>query len=225
MNTSSKNEEKLFDASDKKIVRFGLSRRKHLPCIWVGRICNFSPLRLDVFFKLRGVKCTKTDKGNIKVSKNGFTFTLAPKYATVFVGEFADWDRHYKPAFSLKGKTVIDVGAGCGETILYYALKGCRNFVAIEPNAECAALIKSNAESNGLKVKVYNDLFQKNHLAEQFDFMKCDCEGGEAILLEQEIGKPIALEVHGKQLMEKFAEKKFRLVRDFGNNSCIMRNY
>lgn len=220
-----KKQQTLFNPNNKRIVRFGLSRKKHLPCIWVGEITNFSLLRLDVFFKFRGMKFSRKQDGNIEVSKNGFTFTLDPKYATIVVTEFADWDTHYCPPFSLKNRTVIDVGAGCGETIMYYALKGCRNFIAIEPNPCYADLLMKNSERNCLTVKVHNDIFRKEHLEEQFDFMKCDCEGGESILLQQEKCKPVSLEVHGDELRKKFMKRGFKIVKDFGNGTCIMRNY
>ncbi len=216
----------MFDASDMKIVRFGFSRRRRLPCIWVGGdTCNFPPYRLDVFFRFRGLKCEKKADGNVAISKNGFRFVLTPEYATVFIREFTEWDKHYGLPSSAKDKTILDVGAGCGEPIFYYVLKGCRSFIAVEPDKTCANLLRQNAEENKLNVKIYNEALKKDHLGENYGFMKCDCEGGEALLLEQKIDKPIALEVHGKHLMEKFCKKGFTMVKDFGNGTCIMRNY
>ena len=215
----------MFDASDQKIVHFGFSHKEHLPCIWISGVCNFPPYRLDVFWKFRGLKCQKTEDGNIAVNKDSFTFTFTPEYATVFMREFVEWDRHYKFPSSPKGKTILDVGAGCGETILYFALKGCRNFVAVEPDKTCVRLLKENAEKNGLNVKIHNEVLKKEHLGEDYDFVKIDCEGGEALLLEHEVDKPVAAEVHGEKLMKSFLSKGFKIVEDFGNGTCIMRNY
>ena len=218
-------QDKLFEASEKRIARFGLSRRKHLPCIWVGDIYNFPPYRIDVFLKFRGLKCAKTSDGNIELSKSGLRFVLAPEYASLFINEFADWDKQYNPPFSPTNKTIMDVGAGCGETIFYFALKGCKDFIAIEPNPQNADLIRLNASRNSLNVKIYTDIFRRCHLDEHFDFMKSDCEGGESILLEPEKCKPVSLEVHGKDLKQKFLKKGFKIAKDFKNGSCIMRNY
>jgi ribosomal protein L11 methylase PrmA len=91
--------------------------------------------------------------------------------------------RDYRFPSSLKNKTVLDIGAGCGETIFYFALQGCRNFIAVEPNTHAADLLRKNTENNSLNIKVYNDIFRPSHLNEVFDFIKCDCEGGEAIPL------------------------------------------
>jgi hypothetical protein len=213
---------------NEKVVRFGLSRRKHLPCIWVAGTTNFRPYRLDVFLKFRGFTWIRIDNEHVAVGKNDVEFVLLRKYAALMANEYVDWGRDYKLPFSLKDKTVLDVGAGCGETIFYFATKGCRNFIAVEPDKECANLLKKNAIQNSLNVKIYNDVFRKAQLNEEFDFIKCDCEGGEAILLDQEIAQPIALEVHGVELFERFIERHFRTIRKKKNSKeflCTMRNY
>jgi ribosomal protein L11 methylase PrmA len=153
---------------------------------------------------------------------------MLQKYAKILIEEgFQCWSRDYKFPSSLENKTILDIGAGCGETIFYFALQGCRNFIAVEPNTQAADLLRRNAENNSLNIKVYNDIFRPSHLNEVFDFIKCDCEGGEAILLEQEISKPIALEVHGLHLIKKFQGKNFKKVTNTNDNSqiCIMRNF
>jgi hypothetical protein len=214
--------------SEKKIVKFGLSRKKRLPCIWVAGMSNFRPYRIDVFFKFRGYKLRRIDADHVAVSKNGVEFIIMQKYAALWANEFADWGKDYKLPFPLTDKTVLDVGAGCGETILYFASKGCRNFIAVEPNKECVELLQKNAANNSLNVRIYHDVFRPSHLKEKFDFMKCDCEGGEAILLEQEIFKPIALEVHGVDLFKKFRERHFKTIRKKDNSKeflYTMRNY
>jgi hypothetical protein len=217
----------MSETRNKVIVKFGLSRKGHLPVIWVAGITNFSPYRLDVFLKYRGLTLTRIDDKHVAIGKNGLEFILLQKYAEILIHEFIRWPQDYKFPFSLKNKTILDIGAGCGETIFYFALKGCRNFIAVEPNTQCADLLRKNAENNSLNVKVYNDIFRKSHLNEPFDLIKCDCEGGESILLEQEISKPIALEVHGLDLIKKFHEKHYKTVRKASHNApqCIMRNY
>jgi hypothetical protein len=208
-------------------VNFGLSRKRHLPVIWVAGMTNFRPYRLDLFLKYRGLTLTKIADEYFVVEKNGLEFILTAKYAKIFIQELINWERDYKFPSTLKNKTILDIGAGCGESIFYFALKGCRDFIAVEPNVQCADLVQKNAENNYLNVRVYNDVFLKSHLKETFDFIKCDCEGGESILLEQEITKPISLEVHGFELIKKFQEKNFKIVTKpkVGFPNCIMRNF
>jgi hypothetical protein len=214
----------------KKIsVKFGLSRKRHLPVIWVANQSNYLPYRLDVFFKYHGLTFEKIDEEYFLIRKNGFEFVLLKEYLPFMIYEFVEWHRDYKFPSSLENKTILDIGAGCGETIFFFALNGCRNFIAVEPNPQCADLIRKNAEKNSLNVKIFNDTFRKNHLNENFDFIKCDCEGGESILLEEEISKPIALEVHGEVLIKKFQEKHFKItskIRESNNVPiCTMRNF
>ena len=215
------------EVRNKVTVKFGLSRKRHLPVIWVAGITNFNLYRLDVVLKYRGMTLTKIDDKHIAIEKNGLQFILLQDYANIVIHEFTKWTRDYKFPSSLKNRTILDIGAGCGETIFYFAIKGCRNFIAVEPNTQCADLLRKNAENNSLNVKVYNDIFRKSHLNENFDFIKCDCEGGESILLEQEISKPISLEVHGLDLIKKFQEKHFKKVTNPNDNYpiCTMRNF
>jgi 2-polyprenyl-3-methyl-5-hydroxy-6-metoxy-1,4-benzoquinol methylase len=206
-------------------VYFGLSRKKHLPCIYVGesRTVNYPPYRLDVFKKFYGMK--KSKSGNvISIAIRGFIFKLLPEYATCLETEWADWNTYYRPPFPLENKTVIDIGAGCGETILFFALKGCRNFIAIEPNEKCVDMIQQNAKSNGLNIKTINDCFKPEHLELSYDYIKCDCEGGEEILLGKK-NKPVSLEVHGAKMVERFGEEGYITIHNYNNGTRIMRNY
>lgn len=224
-----KNEDNIgFPESKNKIsVKFGLSSKKHLPVIWVAGMTNFYPFRLDLFLRYRGYTLTKIDHNHFVIGKNGFEFILTAHYASIIITELLNWKRDYMFPSSLKNKTILDIGAGCGESIFYFALNGCRNFIAVEPDPECADLIKKNAEHNSLNIKVYNDYFNKSHLDETFDFIKCDCEGGESILLEHQTAKPISLEVHGPDLIKKFHEKGFKDVTSPKADYpfCIMRNF
>lgn len=132
----------------KLTVEFGFSRKRHLPVIWVAGITNFRPYRLDLFLKYRGFTLTKIDDRHVVIGKNGFEFVLTPEYALIMIQEFINWKRDYKVPFSLKNKTILDIGAGCGESVFYFALKGCRNFIAVEPNTQCANLLRKNAKNN-----------------------------------------------------------------------------
>jgi 2-polyprenyl-3-methyl-5-hydroxy-6-metoxy-1,4-benzoquinol methylase len=217
----------MSEVKNKVTVKFGLSRKRHLPVIWVAGITNFRAYRLDVFLKYSGLTLTRIDDKHVAIGNKGLKFIMLEEYANIIITEFINWRRDYKFPSSLTNKTILDIGAGCGETIFYFALQGCRNFIAVEPNTQAADLLRMNGENNSLNIKVYNDIFRTSHLNELFDFIKCDCEGGESILLEQEISKPIALEVHGLDLIKKFQKKHFKKVTNPNDNSpiCIMRNF
>jgi len=219
----------MSEKTNKISVKFGLSRKRHLPVIWVANQSNYLPYRLDVFLKYHGLTFKKIDEEHFSIRKKGLEFVLLKEYMPFMIYEFVEWHKDYKFPSSLKGKIILDIGSGCGESIFFFALKGCRDFIAVEPNPQCADLIRKNAERNSLNVKIFNDIFRKNHLNQNFDFIKCDCEGGESILLEEEISKPIALEVHGEVLIKKFQEKHFKIISKPRESSnvpiCTMRNF
>jgi FkbM family methyltransferase len=52
------------------------------------------------------------------------------------------------------GKTVIDIGAYIGATAIYFALKGARKVIAIEPHPKAFKEMLKNIKLNGLEDKV-----------------------------------------------------------------------
>ena len=139
---------------------------------------------------------------------------LTKARATSIICEWTQWEKHYLPEFSLDGKTVLDVGAGCGETAYFYFLHGVKRIIAIEIDPVQVELLERNAEINGWnnsgQLKIIPRAFELEDLKkEKFDFVKIDIEGGEADLLKLDtIDFPVVLEVHGielrKQLVQKF---------------------
>jgi hypothetical protein len=51
---------------------------------------------------------------------------------TIFIGEYADWETFYLPV-NVKGLTVLDVGAGEGETARFYLEHGAKKLFALNP--------------------------------------------------------------------------------------------
>jgi FkbM family methyltransferase len=49
------------------------------------------------------------------------------------------------------GRVVVDVGAGIGDTAIYFALRGARSVVAMEPFPALYELARRNLELNGIK--------------------------------------------------------------------------
>lgn len=54
----------------------------------------------------------------------------------------------------VKDKVVIDIGANIGDSSIYFALKGARRIVAVEPDPKVYALAKKNIETNGLSDRI-----------------------------------------------------------------------
>jgi FkbM family methyltransferase len=68
-----------------------------------------------------------------------------------FIGVFVE--EEYK-TLSFKNKIVIDVGANIGDSSLYFALKGAKHVIAIEPFFENYNALKRNIEINDLEAKI-----------------------------------------------------------------------
>ena len=133
---------------------------------------------------------------------------------TSIVCEWNQWEKYYLPEFSLEGKTVLDIGAGCGETAYFYFHHGAKRVIAIEIDPVQVELLKKNAERNGWnndtrEFKIIPRAFGLEDLRrEKFDFAKIDIEGGEANLLKLDtIDFPVVLEVHGIELRNRLVQK------------------
>lgn len=77
----------------------------------------------------------------------GYQMKLARNYYNMVMHDLSSWEGSYAP-ISLEGKTVLDVGAGTGETAAFYFSKGARKVVAIEPNPLAFNLLKENTRMN-----------------------------------------------------------------------------
>lgn len=149
----------------------------------------------------------KTDYGFVLKHYND-TLCLATHYFNAIIAEWYVWKKYYLPNFSLKGKIVLDVGAGCGETAHFYFLHGAKKVFAIEPDAGATRLLEKNASANGWKIEIIHDSFRLEHLRLPHDYMKMDIEGFEVILLKfQSCLKPCVIEVHNQELIDKLGSK------------------
>lgn len=153
-----------------------------------------------------------TDFGFIMTHYND-TLELTTQYFNVMFLEWSLWLRYYFPRFSLRGKIVLDVGAGCGETVHFYQLKGAAKVIAIEPNPKAANHLRKNATVNRWNVEILEEAFELRHLDLPHDFMKMDIEGHEDLLLaspDRLSLKPCVIEVHTEELIQKL-QIKYRM--------------
>lgn len=122
----------------------------------------------------------------------------------LFFKETEEWEKEYIPPNGVQGKTILDVGAGCGETAYFYFMHGAKKVICIEPNLYNVEMIKHNAERFNWNIEIFPRRFILKDIDRDFDFAKIDCEGGESILLSRTSLPPLAMEIHSKSLAQAF---------------------
>jgi len=138
--------------------------------------------------------------------------------------EWSLWRKYYLPNFPLKGKIVLDIGAGVGETALLFFDYGAEKVITVEPNREAAFNLLCNRHLNDWNIDVYNEPFSLRHLDLPHDYMKMDCEGSEKLLLAVNYDKPCVIEVHDKKTLEGFLAKGFELIKNVHENIYLISN-
>ncbi len=191
-------------------VSFGFSERKHLPAVKVGRV-SF-PL-----WKYRFAK---------RLSKMLSTLSLDDYARDILYFELEQFEKYYLPPFSLQDKIVLDLGACCGESAYFFLQKGAQKVLCVEPDSNRAKLIQENKEKLNLNIDIINDFFNPKHLLLRHDFVKCDIEGQELVLISciKEL-KPCVVEVHSSSIEQSFKENGFFAVFRQKNGFALMANY
>ena len=145
----------------------------------------------------------------------------------MIIHQSSDWNKHYLP-IKVKNLTVLDVGAGEGETARLFLENGAAKVICIEPSQESFIYLKRNSLSH--PITPLNKFFEMSDLSTQtFDFLKMDIEGYEESLLETELAHPAVIEVHGLQLKDKFQKAGWRIeypsLEDIKGYSCTTYAY
>jgi SAM-dependent methyltransferase len=194
-------------ANERPYVTIGLSRRRRLPAVkFLGS--SYAPWKLPYLVGAKERwKIELAGEGEYWIARYGYRLRLPQKYLGLLLGEWHVWARQYLPAFSLRGKVVLDVGAGAGETAMLFFLRGARKVIAVEANPGLAALLRQNARANRWNLEVIEGPFRIDHLGLGIDFMKMDCDGCEAGLLQVDALPPCRIEVHSPELAAKLAQK------------------
>ncbi len=135
----------------------------------------------------------------------------------------------YLPPFSLKGKTVLDLGACCGETAHLFAENGASKVICVEPAPDRVKRIRNNSKKIKAELLVLEERFEpERHLSLDYDFIKCDIEGYEILMLPYAKAlKPCVVEVHNWYLKEQFENGGFntKLLMDQMLGRGIMVNW
>ena len=123
----------------------------------------------------------------------------------------------YKPPFDLAGKTVLDVCATCGEVAFWFiAVHHAAKVVCIENDPASLPYLEKNRVQ--MNIEVLPEAFCLKHLQEcKYDFIKCDCEGYEMVLLEFVAGggvlPPTVVEVHTNWIRDQFLKAGFKVFK------------
>jgi hypothetical protein len=139
---------------------------------------------------------------------------LPPPYLAITLWEWREiWDKYYIPYFGVKGRTVLDIGAGVGETAHFYFLNGAAKVIAVESEPTNCKILKSNAKRNAWNIEIHSRPFRLSDLLLSYDFFKMDIEGSERMLLRYKRKlKPCIIESHDSEVSEG-------LVAAFGLNT------
>lgn len=184
-----------------------LSKKKHIPIICVNNKQLYLQQYAKLLFRSRGWTLKRHSSYSV-VRHNDVELHLTHDKAGDLIWERPYWERSYLPPFSLQGKTVLDAGAGCGETAYLFFEHGASKVIAVESSAEDVRFLSDNIKTNGWDVEVVNAPFSLTHLQKSFDMMKMDIEGGEVALLSLDrIEFPCVIEVHSEETKNQFVSK------------------
>jgi hypothetical protein len=120
----------------------------------------------------------------------------------------------YNPPFDLQGKTVLDVGATCGE-VAYWFITQCHaeKVICIESDPKSLPFLIENQKL--MNIEVVAEDFNVDHLRRfKVDFIKCDVEGYEMVLLEY-VGEggvlpACSIEAHTNWIRDQFLKAGFK---------------
>lgn len=157
-------------------VKIGLSKRKKVPVFYILGEPFLPNNALHLLFRIRKLNIVDEDEKSIVIKAHGQQLKLLVQNLICLMNEWKVWQKYYLPNFSLQGKTVLDVGAGCGETAFLYFLHGARKVVAVEPNTDAVECLIENVAINKWNVEIIPEPFKLEHLEIQHDFMKMDGE-------------------------------------------------
>jgi len=130
---------------------------------------------------------------------------LLPWHRLMLAREGQMWDTFYVPKGGLTGATVLDAGAGCGETAQFFFNRGASEVVAVEKDRAAFDCFTMNALLNHWNSVAINESFKLAHLnLRDFDFVKIDIEGGEACLLGLDSLPRGIVELHGREMRKRF---------------------
>ena len=104
--------------------------------------------------------CNPSDYDNLQMDN---------EHRSYITNELELWHRVYLPPDGVRGKEVLDLGAGCGETAQFYLLHGAKRVISVECDPSCLEMLRRNF-GNDSRVTI---------VASKIGHVKMDIEGGE----------------------------------------------
>ena len=158
------------------------------------------------------------------VRGRGFVYYAPKAYVSMLIEEWRVWEKWYLPEKNMRFETVLDVGAGCGETAIFYRLHGARKVIPVEADRSLEKFIRANMRLNNINYELFMEPFSLRHLDLDFDLVKMDVEGGERLLLDAKIDFPLILETHGLELTREFLKRGFRMMVQVARDVFVLTN-
>jgi len=158
------------------------------------------------------------DLRNINAELRVTNWSFSPYRVKMIMAEMSAWKQNYLP-LDLSGLTVLDVGAGEGETAKFFLDHGAAKIICIESSRDAYQQLARNSVAHP-KVSAIHKRFSLSDLCLSHDFLKCDIEGYEEELLEVKLSFPAVVEVHGLQLRDKFKRAGWRIANHDNINDC-----
>ena len=141
-------------------------------------------------------------------------WSFSDVYGLLYLIERKAWS-YYLPPDGLEGKTVIDVGGGCGETAKFFLEHGAEKVFVIESNPNCESYLKINSLNHPrLEYRICDFDFLKIY-SMKFDYLKLDIEGYEMGILNWVSvlkDRDVVLESHCNYITDLFLERGFSLI-------------
>jgi len=154
-------------------------------------------------FKLKETRTYGEDTVDIE----GWKFS--GDYAATYINEHRKWEKDYVPPSGLRGKTVLDIGAGCGETAKFFLEHGAAEVIAVEPYDVALRFLRLNAV--GRSIRVVPQSFSTEMLSLTHQFLKMDIEGYEALMIPflDSYHGDCSVECHGNYVTDTFMSHGF----------------
>lgn len=128
---------------------------------------------------------------------------------------YGEWESFYViDRQKLRGATVLDVGAGCGETAAFYFEKGAKKVICVESDPKCLCLLDFNKFLNEWNSDIVRGAFDISILGRsEIQFAKFDCEACERALLDlstSDVHFDMVGEIHDVAILEEREQQGYR---------------
>nr|MDO8083043.1 hypothetical protein [Candidatus Freyarchaeota archaeon] len=190
------------------MFHLGLSKKKRLPTLLYDGYAVYPHQMLRFLWDSRKFLRKgyyDKERGELHFHIGSLNMVLPASRYYLFIGEHRDWERNYLH-FDVKGKTVLDVGAGAGETAMFFYLNGARRVDCVEIDPKLGRYLKINKQLNDWDINIwimgFKELLREIPcLFDNYDVVKIDIEGDESVLLENMYNLPdTIIEYHSDKL-------------------------